>query len=227
MTLKKSSGNMYSFIDTTWNGISGKCPHDCSYCYVTAFYNEMNPQRPMHLNEKALREDLGKGNFIFVGSGFDMFAKEVPDVWINLVLNHCKKFDNTYLFQSKDPYRFLSFSYPEKVVLGTTIETNRSTAAVSKAPSVQTRASAMSALRMKGYRTMVTAEPIMDFDLEEFVALLKEASPEWINIGADSKHNNLPEPSAEKIGMLIMELEKFTKVKLKDNLKRIYPQVKQ
>ena len=48
-------------------------------------------------------------------------------------------------------------------------------------------------------------------------------NPVQVNIGADSspKHNNLPEPSKEKILELIAELGNFTKVVQKKNLKRL------
>ena len=59
------------------------------------------------------------------------------------------------------------------------------------------------------------------FDLEIFVGMLKTAGPNWINIGADSKHHGLPEPSAQKILLLIEELKKFTEIKKKSNLGRL------
>jgi DNA repair photolyase len=34
MPLNKSTGNLYEFVTHSWNPIQGKCPHDCSYCYV-------------------------------------------------------------------------------------------------------------------------------------------------------------------------------------------------
>ena len=64
-------------------------------------------------------------------------------------------------------------------------------------------------------------EPIMDFDLELLANWIEGVEPEFVNIGADSKGNNLPEPSWDKIQSLIKELEKFTKVNLKDNLERL------
>jgi len=64
----------------------------------------------------------------------------------------------------------------------------------------------------------ITIEPIMDFDLFEFVELIKYIQPIQVNIGADSKNHGLPEPSAEKINALISEIEKFTKVHKKENL---------
>jgi hypothetical protein len=39
-------------------------------------------------------------------------------------------------------------------------------------------------------------------------------------------NNHLPEPSPEKIAALIKALQPFTKVNLKDNLKRLYKEKK-
>jgi len=50
---------------------------------------------------------------------------------------------------------------------------------------------------------------------------MKQVKPKWVNIGADSKNHQLLEPSKEKVSALIKELQKFTKVKIKDNLKRL------
>jgi hypothetical protein len=68
---------------------------------------------------------------------------------------------------------------------------------------------------------MVSIEPIMDFELFYFAEWIREIAPEFVSIGADSKGHHLPEPPAEKVRELITELEKFTKVIQKDNLKRI------
>ena len=104
----------------------------------------------------------------------------------------------------------------KNTILGTTIETNRKTP--SKAPHTQNRRDAMKDIYN---RKMVTIEPIMDFDLEILVDWIRLIKPEFVNIGADSKGHNLPEPSWDKIQRLIEKLEKFTKVNLKDNLQRI------
>ena len=63
----------------------------------------------------------------------------------------------------------------------------------------------------------------MDFDLLEFVKLIKMCTPVQVNIGADSnqKRNKLPEPPKEKILELIGELEQFTTVVQKKNLRRL------
>jgi hypothetical protein len=51
--------------------------------------------------------------------------------------------------------------------------------------------------------------------------MIKECAPVQVNIGADSGHNHLPEPPAEKVLELIAELEKITKVVQKPNLARL------
>ena len=215
--LNKVKGNMYSFCTHTWNVIKGKCPHDCSYCYMKEF-----PQGALRFDEKELQTDLGEGNFIFVGSSCDMFAQKISPFWISKVLDHCKKYPkNKYLFQTKNPIRLFSHieDFPNNSILGTTIETNRDYLIYDKSVSpVRERAKAMSMIFGK---LMVTIEPIMDFDLEPFVEMVKDIKPDFVNIGADSKGHNLPEPSWDKVQTLIKELEKFTKVNLKYNLDRL------
>jgi hypothetical protein len=69
---------------------------------------------------------------------------------------------------------------------------------------------------------MVTIEPIIDFDLPRMLELIKMAKPEQVNIGAKTGgHRGFPEPPAEKIRELISELNTFTRVVKKDNLRRL------
>jgi len=100
MGLNKQKGNMYPFVTHTWNPIRGKCPHDCSYCYMKVY-----PQKELRFVESEMETNLGEGNFIFVGSSTDMWAVSVPDKWIDCSLNRCHLFVNRYLFQSKNPER--------------------------------------------------------------------------------------------------------------------------
>ena len=217
--LKKQAGNMYDFVSHTWSPIKGKCSHDCSYCYM----KKWGEQPPLHLDEKDLETNLGEGNFIFVGHTIDLFADDVPTEWIIKVLEKCRYYDNKYLFQSKNPERFAGHEhrFPLNVILGTTIETNRDIVD-SKAPSVLERANALHGLSVFGFSTMVTIEPIFDFDVDELVSLIVTAKPEWVNIGADSKGHGLPEPSRDKVEKLVRMLRNTTTIKLKGNLKRIY-----
>lgn len=224
MSLNKSTGNMYEWVTHTWSPITG-CKFDCKYCYAQ---NQEGHNTPT-LHKKRLSDNLGEGNVIFVGSMADMFGPWIPKSSILHVLYVCRRFDkNTYLFQSKNPRRFAEFllSFPENAIFGTTIETNRSTLRISKAPQVFSRAFAMSNLLPTSTRKEITIEPIMDFDLNAFVGLINSIKPNFVAIGADSKGHNLKEPSPDKIIDLIDELSRFTKVKVKKNLKRILPDLR-
>lgn len=219
MALNKSKGNMYDFITHTWNTIKGECLHDCSYCYMKR-WGKLNPVR---FDEKELKTDLGKDNFIFVGSSCDMFAMDIPMLWIIKTLNHCSKFDNTYLFQTKNPEALLSSIgsfMPPKIKFCTTIESNQWHDEMGKAPEPLRRARAMHSLS-DVIECFVTIEPIMNFDVEMMVEMIKYCNPKQVNIGADSGNNNLPEPSKEKLLQLIDELKKFTTIHKKSNLSRI------
>ena len=219
MGLNKQKGNMYPFVTHTWNPIRGKCPHDCSYCYMKAY-----PQPEIYFAEKELKTNLGHTNFIFVGSSTDMWAKAIARAWIARVLKYCCDNDayNHYLFQSKNPARFLEWLsfYPDSTILGTTIETNRDYQ-ISKAPNILERFAAMCELKNVGFPLILSLEPIMDFDLDAMVEMVELLKPEFVSIGADSKRHNLPEPSPDKIQSLIEALRSIIKVKLKDNLRRI------
>ena len=216
MALNESKGNMYDFVTHTWNTVKGECLHDCSYCYMKR-WGKLNPTR---FDSKELKTDLGSGNFIFVGSSCDMFAKNVIDDWVYRTLEHCMKFDNKYLFQTKNPKKMIEFDTPSlDSVLCTTIETNRFYKEIMKAsPTPEERVDAMEYSIKKNY---ITIEPIMDFDINEMVEMIKKCDPVQVNIGADSGRNYLPEPSKEKVLMLIEELQKFTKIARKTNLKRL------
>lgn len=225
--LNRQKGNMYEFVTHTWNPIRGKCPHNCQYCFMIPLWDRMKSQKQV-FDEKTMNDNLGTNNFIFVGSSTDMWANDVPSEWIADVLLQCNKFpDNTYLFQSKNPERFQEFQrmFPKNTILGTTIETNRENiiAEISKAPSIQSRISFMTLAKLfvPKKEIMVTIEPILDFDLNPFIRSLKLIKPKWVNIGADSKGHNLPEPSKEKVLALLVALKEFTEVKQKSNLRRI------
>ena len=151
-----------------------------------------------------------------------MWAKKIPLDWIAKVLDYIEKYPkNTYLFQSKNPLQMANFVllFPSNSILGTTIETNRDYN-ISFAPSVKERVLWLKLLS-KTFKTMVSIEPILDFDLDILVSWIKVIQPDFVSIGADSKNNNLPEPPRQKVLDLIDELKKFTEVKVKSNLKRI------
>jgi hypothetical protein len=183
-------------------------------------------QKPVRLDAKEGKTDLGYGNFIFVGSSCDMFAEDIPDDWIIPVLIVCNIHNkNKYLFQTKNPARFLAPSIglsTERDILCTTIETNFFIPQIMKAaPEPERRSIGIGKVADAGFKTMVTVEPILDFNLREMLFFIERAKPFQVNIGADSGNNHLPEPPKEKVLELISELEKFTQVVRKKNLGRL------
>lgn len=218
--LRESKGNMYSWVTHTWNPVKGECSHDCSYCYMKRW----GKQKPVRLDEKEIETDLGSGNFIFVGSSCDLFAEDIPHEWITDILVKCDFYiSNKFLFQSKNPERFAEFKFylpdGERTKLCTTIETNRIYPEMGKTPKPFDRALSMN--QFIQYPLFVTIEPVMDFDLDEMVRIIKLCHPNQVNIGADSGNNHLPEPSKEKLLELIEELKKFTVIGQKRNLQRL------
>lgn len=214
---------MYSFVTHTFNTVKGICWHNCKYCYMKRFHN----QKEIHFDKSELKTNLGNGNFIFVGSSNDLFADNIDDKWILDTLKHCEKFKNKYLFQTKNPERLYKeysdiLSFNLNAVICTTIESNRIYPDISKiAPITKERAKYIGLLEQAGFAIYITAEPIMDFDLDEMVELIRQCKPKQVNIGADSGNNHLIEPPKEKILQLISELEKFTIVNKKVNLYRL------
>ncbi|KKM13288.1 hypothetical protein LCGC14_1717700 [marine sediment metagenome] len=225
--LNKQKGNMYGFVDATWNVVKGKCPHGCTYCYMKRF----GEQAELHFDESEMKTDLykyGENQFIFVGSSCDMWAEDVLFRYRSRTINHCNKYPkNKYLVQTKNPQGVLvmllfhDFVFPKNTTIATTIETNRAYPQMGKAPPIEERIRALRQIKELGFKTMITIEPVMDFDIMPLIACIFYAGPDQVNIGADSQGHKLPEPSAEKIKTLIERLSRFTEVKRKPNLKRL------
>lgn len=209
----------------TWNPLAGECLHKCSYCSTNSLMRfpiiKEKYTGEIRLDYKTLNKNLGKGKIIFVAAQNDLFANGVPFGFVCAILGQCYRYDNTYLFQTKNPRQFIEFSdlFPTETILCTTIETNREYIQMGNAPHPFDRAKAMRLLWK--HEIQVTIEPIMSFDLNQLVTLIKMCNPCIVNIGADSKRNNLPEPSKEELLALINELEIFTMVAKKKNLNRL------
>jgi len=234
--LNKPSGDMYPWA-YTWNPVGGSCPHACKGCYVG---DKIGPWLSRMGNDKYIGEPrlieeefktklvVPDGYVVFVESCGDLFAYGILHTWIEKVLNYIHKFpQTTFLLQTKNPERFFDFNIPQNCILGTTIETNRDYH-MTKAPSTNARRHVFGMLTsirdVKGkriYRLMVSIEPIMDFDLDVLVLWLKNIQAEFVSIGADTGKNNFPEPDAQKLKALIIELQKFTEVRVKKNLQRL------
>lgn len=219
--LNKQKGNMYDWVTHTWNTIKGECPHGCHYCYM----KKWGEQKPIRFTSSELKTDLGKNNLIFVGSSCDMWAEEIADLWISHTLSHCRKYQgNEYLFQTKDPYRFLSWVplLPENTILGATIESDQFYKEMGQSPSPINRVKPLLKLKRQGFKIMITIEPVMDFYLSGFVDIIKSIKPDWVNIGANTNTKvKLKEPNADKLLKFIEQISEFTEIKKKSNLSRL------
>jgi len=225
--LRRSKGNMYPWVTHMHAALGGECSHKCSYCYVDHPTKGRDSRftGKIRLLEGEMDTDFGTGRTIFIEHLNDLFSYGVPDHIIERVLEHCKKYpDNMYIFQTKNPERYLRIPahwWPPNYTLGTTIETNRNIPGISFAPDPLVRFAAMKFLN-PNISKFITIEPILDFDLDVLVERIVYIKPTFINIGADSKGHCLPEPSAEKIKILINELERSKiEIREKHNLERI------
>lgn len=232
--IKNKKKNMYLDSIKQWNVYVG-CKFNCKYC-EKSFRAQMKRQMPKfdengrqyrgcqqcydykpHFHEERLKQSLPLTHgdeFIWCCSSSDItFAK--PE-WMLKIIKRVKQMHNrTFFFQTKNPIIFNDYYFPENVLLGITLETNRDNIydLISNAP--------LPSKRFKDFldidfdRKVVTIEPILNFDLEPFIEILKELNPERIYLGYDTKKSNLPEPTIQKTMNLYNELKKFTRVKLK------------
>jgi DNA repair photolyase len=227
LTLNPAKGNMYEFVTHTCNPVKGKCAHACRYCYAARCHGT-----PLRFDRDGLRKlKIPPDLYIFIGSSTDMWAENVPALWVWDVLIKCQENPQSkYLFQTKNPMRYLGagglLPLPPrgKGILVATIETDSEywrNKVTPFAPPIPSRFIAMQHCALR-YETQVTIEPILKFDRQLFVNALREIHPNQINIGADSKHHNLPEPSKQEVFDLIHSLQDCgLKVYLKPNLDRI------
>lgn len=232
------AGNMYDGVKPI-NEMGGECKHKCLYCSTKLFCHTYHASKVKYsgdyrIFEKELKKNLKGNQIIFECGQNDLFEESVPTKIIEKILKRSRERDqsNLYMFQTKNPKRFKDFidQLPTNYMLGTTIETNREStiSELSDAPSIESRVDAM--VFLSDHPRYVTIEPIFDFDLDEFIEIIKRINPDKVFIGADSKvhkypkiYNNLklPEPNAEKIVKLMEALEKFTRLEQKTNLIRL------
>jgi len=221
----KKGGMMFSFLDYTFNSIKGRCEYGCPYCYLRRW-----PLKKPRLDEKELKTDLGQDNFIFCGSSIDAWGDSIPSDWISKMLRHCSAYDNKYLFLSKNPNRYLEFLrekdnqgglIPKDSTFGVTMESNLDH--FPGPPSMDSRLNGICKTREFGYDIFLSIEPLMAFDLNDFITMITDIDPKLIAIGADSQRNGLPEPEPSEVALLIKMLSQKYKVVVKPNLRRLLP----
>ena len=211
---------MYASAET-WNPIKG-CLFDCTYCKpsfqkqakrqmhnCTECYEFRPHQHPERLSK------IPNAEIVFVGGNGDISFCDpafVRQIIAAIVKKNKKRPNQIYYFQTKRPEYLAQFigDFPPNVILVTTLETNRDDGygAVSKAPPPSKRYAQFKQLDWP--HKVVTVEPAMDFDVDEFADSLIALKPEYVWLGFNSrpKSVSLPEPSKEKMLALAERLKK-------------------
>lgn len=210
----------YMYKDTkTWNPFKG-CEFDCIYC-DKSFKLQAKRQKhncmdcynyKPHYHPEKLKK-IPKAELVFAcGNGDISFADR--DETISILQAMQLKPKKTFLLQSKNPRCLIDYRIPSNVIVGTTIETNRTTRGISKAPIPERRYNHICELNC---RKAVTIEPILDFDFDLLRNWIWNINPEivWIGYCNHSNGLNLVEPELSKTQKLIKELKTFTDVRLK------------
>lgn len=215
---------MFREVMKTWSPIIGCLGHQCTYCYARALAEGRLKGTPKYaegfkprLWEPALKSRFHQG-LVFVCNMGDLWGEWVPAEWIGRVLGVARQSPKaTFLFLTKNPARYFEHldDMPPNVILGATIETDHyPTQGISLAPAPERRAHVLAGLGDK-WPTMVSIEPVLDFDLDTLVAMVKSIAPQFVYLGMDNWNHHLPEPPLAKTRELIAALGEFTEVRVK------------
>jgi protein gp37 len=215
------------------NPLGGKCEIDCLYCSTKSLRKRYKACAekyggPYRLYPKELPKFHKFYGQVFVCGQNDLFAPGVSKTIIDDVVDYIIQEghpDNLYMFQSKNPERMVNYFWklrhdkmplPNRFMLGTTVETNLEYT-ISNCPSREDR---LRFIRFEGPgKRYITVEPIMKFTPSFMIPL---SLVDIVYIGADSKNNHLPEPSADEVVLLIQRLrDRGVEVRIKSNLERI------
>jgi hypothetical protein len=220
----------------TWNPFLG-CKYDCIYCKPSfqatiarftrlsgrdcdaclQYQPHEHPERLVRIPSARIIFVFGDGDITFTRPEFVGFTiQKIKEC----LLRGARK---TFYFQSKNPACFNQYlddlrPIEGQVVLVTTLETNRDEGydLISKAPLPYKRF--MDFLWLPWKRKIVTIEPVMNFDLELLVKMIREIRPEAVYLGYNSRplKVQLPEPEPAKFWALQQALSQFTEVRLKE-----------
>jgi DNA repair photolyase len=190
------------------------------------------PFEEPYFNEKEFNKPFPRdGSWIFLCATGDIMCPAMPDKWVKRILTRISTPEadaNRFLLQTKNPMRLFHFidrlmplRDNQRIILGTTIETNRDTP-WSRAPSTEKRYVAMSELRRMGFDTFLSLEPLADFDIDTLTSWVIDINPLAIEIGLENYSDYLPKPPVEKIQALYDELKaQGFNIKIKKNLKSL------
>jgi protein gp37 len=198
---------MFPFITKTWNPLGGECQHNCSYCWAKKLTKQYGMKKYVGyptINTKELHRVFEPNDFVFVCDMCDLFGDWVPTEYIQRIMDQIGFLSQgQFLLLTKNPGRYLKFDLPDNVVAGATIECDIMFKVKSEAPVPFLRIGDMRKVKAK---KMVSIEPIMEFT-ESFPYSIASIKPDFVAVGYDNYHNNLPEPPLGKTMDLIAVLK--------------------
>ena len=210
---------MYTLSTKQWSPFVG-CYYDCAYC-KTSFQAQLKRYGKQHCSNcynytphthpERLKQKLPQTRymrFIFTCANGDISF--CPPEFMEKILQRIRQeSDKSFLLQTKNPAVLDGMVFPKNMVLGTTIETNRDNgySVFSRAPLPSQRYKDF--LKISHPFKMVTAEPLMDFDVDVMIEWISNINPCMVWLGYDSKHTGmLPEPHPNKVKELHWELSR-------------------
>lgn len=195
------------WADFTINPIKGLCKHACWYCYARKMYkrfkwNEEVRFIPQELDKiKSIKEP----SRIFLCSTHDLFGEWIPDKWIFDIITKLQNYSqHTFLLLTKNPQRYLDFTFPENFWIGQTITNGKEDVYLS----------------MQNKISFLSIEPL----LGEITHPFKPYN--WIIIGAmTGLYKKRFQPKIEWIDKILLRAAILNiPVFMKNNLKYIYKQ---
>lgn len=228
---------MFEFVDKRWNPIRVKyCPYDCynGGCWATLLrkgrlkrvYDKANVL-PQFI---AKHDNFWKHSTVFVCTMCDIMHPIITDEMIIEVMNVIRRYARTdpqdpkphpqFLLCSKNPQRYIALMlkygdefFPENVIFGITVESNRDYPKLSHAPELQVhRLMSAKILSDAGVRVFLSVEPVLEFDMGAFINAIRSIKPWGIAVGFDNYGNKLPEPTPERLALFVNALERDFKV---------------
>ncbi len=133
-SFNRQDGDSIEWAQWSWNPITG-CLHGCAYCYARGIAVRFNRQgfapslypdrlQAPYNTRQALRHDAAVNQRnVFVCSMSDFMGAWQPAEWINAVLSSMEASPQfNFLLLTKNPRRYLEFTFPSNCWLGATID---------------------------------------------------------------------------------------------------------
>lgn len=185
-----STNDNIEWAKWSWNPVTG-CKHGCDYCYARdiarRFYdtgfeptfheNRLSAPKNTKVPEEA-KTNVGYKN-VFVCSMADLFGDWVPKEWIEKVIQAVRENPQwNFLFLTKNPKRYLEFTFPENSWLGTTVD---------KQERVESAQDAFRKISDRKNIMFLSCEPLLDP-----LSFTELSLWHWIIIGGSSGNSQTP-----------------------------------